>query len=228
MTGPDPGRLHPPYADNAGLCDSFCVRRGRVSDAAAIAQLAHAAGGDVLQFILEGLGQSLAALDVYQKMVRDPDGIYSFDRCVVAVVGNAVVAMANAFPADLLRNEYPTLNPTGRDLLLKPRFELNDWTSYLLNNICVAEGHRRDGIGTALLKAVVRDARREGHASVTLHVWADNHGAVAFYRRFGFRQRGRAQIPWHIDLPHEGGSLLMKLPLRTAPDEPAFQDEDQI
>jgi ribosomal protein S18 acetylase RimI-like enzyme len=226
MTEPDQGRLQPPHFEHTGPVAPFCVRRGRISDASAIALLAHAAGGDVLQFILGGLSQSSAALDVYQEMVREPGGIYSFERCVVAVAGNAVVGMANAFPAGLIRNEYPVRNPTSRDVLLKPRFELNDWKSYLLNNICVGPDHRRGGVGTALLKAVVRDARREGHASVTLHVWADNHGAVAFYRRFGFRQRGRAQIPWHIDLPHEGGSLLMKLPLRTAPDVPAFQDED--
>ena len=226
MTGPDQGRLQTPYGENAGPCDPFRVRRGRISDASAIAQLANAAGGDVIQFILGGFTQSSAALDVHQEMAREPSGIYSFERCVVAVVGNAVVGMANAFPAGLLRNEYPILNPTPRDVLLKPRFELNDWRSYLLNNICVGSDYRRGGIGNALLKAVVRDARREGHASVTLHVWADNHGAIAFYRRFGFRQRGRAQIPWHIDLPHEGGSLLMKLPLRTVADVPALQDED--
>ena len=228
MTEPDQGRLHPPYANHAGPCHPFCVRKARISDASAIALLAHAAGGDVLQFILGGFSQSSAALDVYQEMVREPGGIYSFERCVVAVAGNTVVGMANAFPAGLIRNEYPVRNPTSRDVLLKPRFELNDWKSYLLNNICAGPDHRREGVGTALLKAVVRDARCEGHASLTLHVWADNHGAVAFYRRFGFRQRGRARIPWHIDLPHEGGSLLMKLLLRTVPDVPAFQDEDQI
>ena len=207
MTGPDQGRLQPSYADTAGRCDFFCMRRGRSSDTAAVAQLADAAGGDVLQFILGGLSRSSAAADVYQEMVREPGGIYSFERCVVAVAGNAVVGMANAFPAGLIRNEYPVRNPTSRDVPLKPRFELNDWKSYLLNNICVGPDHRRGGVGTALLKAIVRDARREGHASLTLHVWVDSHGAVAFYRRFGFRQRGRAQNPWHIDLPHEGGSF---------------------
>ena len=226
MTGPDQGRLHPPYANHAGPRHPFCVRKARISDAAAIALLAHAAGGDVLQFILGWLSQSAAALDVYHEMVCEPGGIYSFERCVVAVAGNAVVGMANAFPEGLIHNEYPVRSPTSRDVLLKPRFELNDWKSYLLNNICVGPDHRREGVGTALLKAVVRDARRQGHASLTLHVWADNHGAVAFYRRFGFRQRGRAPIPWHIDLPHEGGSLLMKLPLRALPNVPFFQNED--
>lgn len=165
MTGPDQGRLHPPYANHAGPRHPFCVRKARISDAAAIALLAHAAGGDVLQFILGGLSQSAAALDVYHEMVCEPGGIYSFERCVVAVAGNAVVGMANAFPAGLIHNEYPVRSPTSRDVLLKPRFELNDWKSYLLNNICVGPDHRREGVGTALLKAVVRDARRQGHAS---------------------------------------------------------------
>ncbi|KQT20721.1 MULTISPECIES: GNAT family N-acetyltransferase [unclassified Bradyrhizobium] len=226
MTKPDDTRSQPQCAGIAGPGSAIFVRRAHISDCSAIAQLAHAASGDVIEFILGGLGQRSAALNVYRQMVCEPGGIFSFERCVVALSGSTVVGMANAFPASLLRNEYPVPNPTSRDLLLQPRFELNDWSSYLLNNISVLRDCRRAGVGTALLNAVVRDARREKHASLTLHVWADNEGAVAFYRRFGFRQRGRAPIPWHVDLPHEGGSLLMKLPLRALPNVPFFQNED--
>lgn len=228
MTGPEQGHPQPRCPEGEGRSDRILVRGAQLSDCPIIAQLAHAAGGDVVEFILGGFDPASVAMNAYREMVREAGGIFSFERCVVAIVEGAVVGMANAFPADLMRNEYPILNPTARDLLLKPRFELNDWKSYLLNNICVGPDHRRGGIGTALLKAVVRDARREGYASLTLHVWADNRGAIAFYRRFGFRQSGRARIPWHVDLPHEGGSLLMKLPLRAVPNVPAFQNEDHV
>lgn len=215
MTQPDKGMsdLQPLSADVARRPDHILLRKGQTSDCPEIARLAHAAGGDVIQFTVGGLRPGLDALDVYREMVAEPDGPFSFERCVVAVVRGAVVDVAKAFPARLIRNEFPVLM-SERELLLKPRFELNDWTSFLLNNICVAVDHRRAGVGTALMNAVIGEARRQGHASLTLHVWADNAGAIAFYRKFGFRQRGRAPISWHVDLPHEGGSLLMKLPLR--------------
>lgn len=190
------------------------LRKGRAADCPEIARLAHAAGGDVIEFILGSLSPGSTAPEVYLEMVAEPGGICSFDRCVVADVGGALVGMANAFPANLIRNEFPVLNPSERELLLKPRFELNDWTSFLVNNISVAANHRRTGIGTALMNAVVSEARGQGYKTVTLHVWADNVNGIAFYERFGFRRHGVAPFPWHVDLPHKGGSLLMKLSLQ--------------
>jgi len=180
----------------------------------------------VIEFILGGKTLVSAARDAYHEMAQEPGGIFSFERCVVATVGNAVVGMANAFPASLIRQEFPVRDPTWRELLLKPRFELNDWESYLLNNICVAANHRRCGVGTALLKAVVDDATLGGYSFLSLHVWADNKSAIAFYRKLGFRRRGRASIPWHLDLQHEGGSVLMKLPLSVVYDKPASSDHE--
>lgn len=230
MTQPDGkmNQLQPQFADTARRSDHILLRRGQLSDCPEIAELAHAAGGDVIQFTLGGLRPGLSALEVYREMVAEPNGIFSFERCVVAVVAGAVIGVANAFPARLIQHEFPMINLSERDLLLRPRFELNDWTSFLLNNICVAADHRRTGVGSALLNAVIGEARRQSHASLTLHVWADNAVAIAFYQKFGFRQRGCASIPWHVDLPHEGGSLLMKLPLRRAQGVTAFNAEAPV
>lgn len=103
---------------------------------------------------------------------------------------------------------------TEREEFLRPRTELNDWSSYFLNNISVSIQFRRRGVVSMLLTAVVEEARSRNFPSVTLHVWADQGNARAFYRKASFRQDGWAPIPWHIDLPHEGGSLLLKLRLR--------------
>lgn len=149
----------------------------------------------MIEFILGGINPASAARDAYLEMAQEPGGIFSFERCLVATVGNAVVGMANAFPASLIRNEFPVRNPTCRELLLKPRFELNDWASYLLNNICVATNHRRRGVGTALLKAVVDDAKLGGYPFLSLHVWADNKIAIAFYRSLHDDRNGANHEP---------------------------------
>jgi len=73
---------------------------------------------------------------------------------------------------------------------------------------------RRKGVGVRLVEAVIAEAKRQGFRSVTLHVWADNTRAIAFYRVLGFRSVRRANIPWHPELPHVGGSLLFRLNLR--------------
>jgi len=51
--------------------------------------------------------------------------------------------------------------------------------------IAVAPGHRRQGIGRALLEAVLADLRRDGTAAVSLSVETDNP-ARTLYEQVGF------------------------------------------
>lgn len=67
------------------------------------------------------------------------------------------------------------------------------WSTYaaapLLNvhDFAVMEAHRRRGVGTALLRAVVDQARAERCAKVTLEMLPENATAQALYERLGFR-----------------------------------------
>jgi len=62
---------------------------------------------------------------------------------------------------------------------------------------------RRRGVGSALLEALLERARKRSIRRITLH--AQTH-AVAFYRRFGFNERGEefldAEIP-HVEMTLE-------------------------
>ena len=54
----------------------------------------------------------------------------------------------------------------------------------------VAEGHRRRGVGDALLDACERWARGIGAREIVLHVFPHNAAAIALYRKHGFQERG--------------------------------------
>jgi len=56
-----------------------------------------------------------------------------------------------------------------------------------VHDLAVAEGHRRRGVGRALLEAVERGARELGCCRVTLEVRQDNAPARALYHDFGLR-----------------------------------------
>jgi len=54
----------------------------------------------------------------------------------------------------------------------------------------IADGHRGQGLGNALLKAALDHAGRCGIERVELQVYASNGPAIALYRKFGFETEG--------------------------------------
>lgn len=56
--------------------------------------------------------------------------------------------------------------------------------------LMVAAGHRRKGIGWALLEQAVRWAEETGVSKLELHVFPYNTPAMALYERFGFVREG--------------------------------------
>ena len=58
-----------------------------------------------------------------------------------------------------------------------------------LDDLCVDESRRGQGIATALFQRVQALAREHGCQSVTLNVWCGNKGAMAFYEKCGLFSR---------------------------------------
>ena len=58
-----------------------------------------------------------------------------------------------------------------------------------IDDLCVDENHRRDGIATGLYRHVVQYAGTLGCQSITLNVWCGNREAQRFYEKMGMRQR---------------------------------------
>lgn len=192
------------------------IRQANERDSENLAVLASLAGGDTITFILKGINPATNTLRVFRDMIAASTGIFSYRNCLVAEIEGRVAGLANAFPARLIADELKGFQWTEQDEHLRPRTELNDPKSFLLNNLAVCPESQRNGIGKRLVQAVVAEARQQRFRSLTLHVWADNTKAIAFYRKLGLKERGRAPIPWHPDLPHVGGSLLFKLAIRSA------------
>ena len=64
------------------------------------------------------------------------------------------------------------------------------WVYYL----AVAPGHRRKGIGTALMRRVERDLAAMGCPKLNLQVRASNEAVVAFYRKLGYQVEERISL----------------------------------
>ena len=58
-----------------------------------------------------------------------------------------------------------------------------------IDDLCVDEGHRRQGIAGALYRHTTDYAKNCGCSFVTLNVWCGNDAAMTFYQHAGMRPR---------------------------------------
>jgi ribosomal protein S18 acetylase RimI-like enzyme len=88
------------------------------------------------------------------------------------------------------------VGPLGQPVLKVERSVSSHRWGVQLAGIVVDEEHRGQGLGTAAVAAAVRRALREGSSSrpVSLHVRADNVGAIHAYQAAGFVDRE----PWRL------------------------------
>ena len=77
-----------------------------------------------------------------------------------------------------------------------------------INNLAVAPGRRRQGVGSALLQHVLREGTRTGAARATLEVRESNEIALALYERFGFTVAGVRRA--YYSNPSEDALVLWK------------------
>jgi ribosomal-protein-alanine N-acetyltransferase len=79
----------------------------------------------------------------------------------------------------------------------------DDWE---IENVVVAPEHRRLGIGSELVREVLRAAQDAGAAAVLLEVRESNAAARQLYERLGFATAGRR--PGYYRVPVEDALLL--------------------
>ena len=61
--------------------------------------------------------------------------------------------------------------------------------SLYVDDLCVDESRRGQGLGVLLFEHVKREAAAMGCADITLNVWEGNDAARAFYEKLGMRPR---------------------------------------
>ncbi|MFH1345503.1 MAG: GNAT family N-acetyltransferase [Pseudomonadota bacterium] len=193
-------------------------RMARSDDSGELARYMCIAGGGVYEFLFDDLIPFVTAVDLLSAGIGSERYPVSWRNCRVAALGDdgAIVAAANVFPADLLKDDNYVLLGSERHDHIRPMLELQDWGSMFLNSLAVGDAYRGCGIGAQLLGWAEARAAEAGYDRLSLHVWADNISAVNFYKARRFVQVGLAGIPPHRRLPHNGGSILMSKAVRPA------------
>lgn len=81
-------------------------------------------------------------------------------------------------------------------------WENRDGEALIVHRLAVHPDHQGKGVGKRLLHFVEEYAKETGFSSVRLDVYSGNPGAVAFYRRSGYQERGMVSFPFRKEPYH--------------------------
>ena len=131
---------------------------------------------------------------------------------VVEVLAIEGTFFSDPWTENIFRQELAL--PLARSLTARIKGErlagyLNFWLiagEVHIHRIAVREDRQREGVATALLRAMIDLALREGGRSATLEVRSANEPARRLYERFGFAVRGRR--PFYYDDTKEDALIM--------------------
>ncbi len=196
------------------LAPGLRIRPARAEDAGEIARLFLISSDGLAGYIWSRLatpGESPEAVGAarYARMGT----AFSYENCLLAVRGEAVIGMVHAFP-------MPPQAPgeIEEDPVLRPYAELEIPGSLYVAGLVVDARHRGAGVGGALMDRMDGRARSEGCPRISLICFERNARALAFYRRRGFGEIARRAIVRHPSLRYrDGDALLLARPVGRRP-----------
>lgn len=135
------------------------------------------------------LGPDRLALVYLQRVMRADNCLTAYDRQdrLIGLAGfkTPESSFAGGSEEDL-RAVYGGFGGRWRTRVLRLLGNDGDTERFLLDGLCVSDSVRGQGVGTALLEAIVEEGRRRGYGAVRLDVVDTNARARALYERRGF------------------------------------------
>ncbi|MEO0635375.1 MAG: GNAT family N-acetyltransferase [Pseudomonadota bacterium] len=189
-------------------------RQAESTDAADVAELATSAGGGLFEYCLGGASSAETAQGVALLISALEDGFSMSNAIVVTEEGEGgkeqVAAAMIAYPASEFAGAE-TFTSFIQPELLEPfegLLEPLDPNSYYIHSLAVRPAFADRGINASLIDLAEETARVLGLSEVCVHIWADNHEAIAIYNRHGFITRRVVPTEVGEQIDHVGGMLL--------------------
>lgn len=149
----------------------WTLRPARPTDARALASLFAAVRREGRWLVTPATAVSEPSEAFYiGEMIRDPQSLALVAEADGEVVGNVLVSVERSIVSDHVG----------------------------VLSICVADGWRDVGIGSALVAAALGWSQRQGLAKVALGVFPDNDRAIAVYEHAGFVREGLRRRQYRI------------------------------
>ncbi len=118
----------------------------------------------------------------------DYDAVLALMRATPGVAVRAADSPA-AIQRYLARNPGLSLVAESDGRLIGCVFGGHDGRRGSLHHLAVAANYRRQGVGHLLVESALDGLANDGILKTHIDVFADNDGAIAFWRRLGWQQR---------------------------------------
>lgn len=136
---------------------------------------------------------SAKLMEWMQQLCLSTDTLYSWQNTLIAETNGQPAGSLTLYPG----NDYATMRHTTFELIKQAMgqdFSTMDMEAlpgeYYLDSLSVRPQFRRQGIGTALLRAGINQATIHGEKTVTLACEPGNKKAYKLYHELGFRRTG--------------------------------------
>lgn len=186
-------------------------RPAEAEEAEQIAQIIRETSGGLADFTLKGAIPFASVDSLLQVQIMSEDSPYHYENVFVAVKKQAVQGLMLAY--DWTLQQLPEMAerylPRKKYAVLHELLQSAEEDSLYINTLWVAPDCRGAGLADAFMELAVMWAGELGRSCLSLHVWEQNARALRFYRRHGFTQTRRFEIPAHKLLKMHGGKLQM-------------------
>ncbi len=192
-------------------------RPGEKKDCAKLAELINIASDGVVEYLFHDLVPGMSPVQVIAHNHEKGNYPHSYKSAIYATDGEDMVGMALSYPSSYheITDEMRGFFPADRIEHLSHFYSSRIENSWYLSALCVAESHRRHGIGERLISLTKEKALEKGYDVLSLIVFADNTLAIPVYEITGFEAVQKIELRGNDFIKHDKGCLLMKCEIST-------------
>lgn len=134
--------------------------------------------------------------NILRRFVRQKNNLYSYENCIITVVGNEIIAVANVYDgnnAPQLRKPFIEYVKENFNNSFNPEEETEEGEFYI-DTISVSPEYRGLNVGERLIKFIINEYALNRKGVIGLLVENDNFRAEKLYRKVGFEFIGNKKL----------------------------------
>ena len=184
------------------------IRKATVHDAEQLAKLIDIAGEGIPNWLWsKSSNASKTPLEIGAERAKRTSGGFSYTNAHLIENHGQSAGMILGYAI----NEVAEENPDDLPAPIAPFVELEKYSvgTWYINALAVFSEHRRQGLGSHLMRQTERIAKSSGYEKMSIQVFGQNVEAVKLYKHLGYKIIRSAPVRLHPCQPYYTGDVLL-------------------